>query len=212
VNDPDRDGYVEFATRWRIVGDEGSVVNWASLFDDFVMWKKEMRGVGGTPHMQFYVHWSVNLHETSFAREQAYDKYQFILQTKHLPPMWGGKELLLGGGNLVKMHIEVEGDSTLSFKWTGNMMAFADALTTEGVRGAVCDAGSAGQLQNTYARILRNLEATSAFDRIHKVLDDCFRCLSMPVVVEQPHPSSGTPAFACIEALRGIPALHFLDE
>ena len=88
------------------------------------MWKKNLRGTGGSPQIHIHVHVSVDLYETSFAREQAYDNYAFTVQTKRLPLLWGEKELLLGG-HPVTMYLEKETDNTLSVKWTGNMSAFA---------------------------------------------------------------------------------------
>ena len=115
---------MEFSTRWQVVGDEGSLLNWASLWDDFVMWKKNARGMGTLPNILVHVHVSVGLSETSFAKEQAYDRYQLILHTKRLPPMWGEKHQTLGR-HQITMYIEAETTTTLSVKWTGDLSAFA---------------------------------------------------------------------------------------
>ena len=113
---------MEFATRWQVVGDEGSLLNWASLWDDFVIWKKNARGMA-LPNIFVHVHVSVGLSETSFAKELAYDRYQLILHTKRLPPMWG--EDLPIGRHQITMYIEAETTITLSVKWTGDLSPFA---------------------------------------------------------------------------------------
>ena len=201
INDPDRDGYVELATRWRIIGDEGSVVNWAELWDDFATWKKNTQR---TPVIHVHLHWSVNIYETSFACGHITDRYRFFPAVKRVPAMWGEKEPSLGGH--LTMYIEATASDAVSIKWTGDMIAFAERLDAEGVRGAMCH-------QNTYVRILRDIDATAAAsERVQKILETCFHSHAMIARVEHPHPDSNTPAFAFVEALRGASCLHFVDE
>jgi len=72
INAPDHDGYALLSTRWQqIVGSESSVVNFVSLWDDFVLWKINKRGTTGLTEICIHVHFSIGLYETSFTRELA---------------------------------------------------------------------------------------------------------------------------------------------
>ena len=124
TNDPDMDGYALLSTRWLVVGNEDSVVNFVSLFDDFLMFHINKRGKTGLTEVCVLVHFSVGLYETSFIRELTFDGYRFVVQTKHLPLMWGLKELTLGGHE-VRMYIEKESDISVAVKWIGYLSAFA---------------------------------------------------------------------------------------
>ena len=125
INAPDHDGYALLSTRWQIVGSEScSVVNFVSLWDDFVLWKINKRGTTGLTEICIHVHFSIGLYETSFTRELAYDRYRFVVQAKHLPPRWGVKEPSLGGQQ-VTMFLEKESDTTVTVKWIGHLCAFA---------------------------------------------------------------------------------------
>ena len=80
--------------------------------------------------------------------------------------------------------------------------------------GAICETRplcGAQVLDNTYMRVLRNLDATDAGERLQRILRECFRNQAMLVVVETPQPGSNTAAYGFIEVLKGISCLHFID-
>ncbi len=62
---------------------------------------------------------------------------------------------------------------------------------------------------NTYARVLRSVDAATGSERIQKILREVFDSQAMLVVVEQPRPASNTAVFTLTETLRGCDSLHF---
>ena len=66
-------------------------------------------------------------------------------------------------------------------------------------------------LDNTYVRLLRGFDAKDT-ERLQRILRECFRNQAMTVTVEQPHPATGTPALAFIQALQTWSCLHFIEE
>ena len=74
----------------------------------------------------------------------------------------------------------------------------------------MCETRGEGAIDNMFVRILRDLDAGDT-ERLQRILRECFHHQAMAVIVEQPHPASGTAAFALIETLRGWSCLHFID-
>ena len=83
-------------------------------------------------------------------------------------------------------------------------------LDREGVKGPLCESRE-GVLDNTYLRLLRSLDARDT-ERLQRILRECFRNQAMTVIVEQPHPATGTPAHSFIQALQTWTCLHFIEE
>ena len=186
----------------------GSVVNFLSLFDDFLVWMRSKRGVEAPVHV--LVHESASLvGQQPQLRDMAFARYQ-VSEVSRLPLLWGEAELALGGCP-VTMYLEKETDERVHVKFAGEMQAFTQMLDQEGVRGALCEARDDGVLQNTYVRILRSFDACDP-GKLQWILRDCFHCQAMAVVVEDPTPVPNTPVHEFIQTLRGWSCLHFIER
>ena len=99
----------------------GSVVNFLSLFDDFIVWQQTKRSVEAPIHI--LIHESANtICAHTLMPELAYGQYH-VSKTKRIPLLWGQKELTLGGYPIA-MYVETELDSAVHIKFVGDMRAF----------------------------------------------------------------------------------------
>lgn len=128
-------GFVQWRVAWYVAGENGaSVLNFLSLWDDFMVWKCKAMAKDIETH--FYPHTGFDSFEQSKIDEMTYERYTLHgpAEEEELPLKWHEAAPCIGK-RVATCHLTAASDTELKMIWSGNTWAFRDAMDEHGIKG-----------------------------------------------------------------------------
>ena len=136
--------------QWRVAfyvaGEDGSVLNWLSLFDEYLVWKAKAMAKDIETHI--FAHVGVDeLSQDKIESEFSYEHYKVHepLPEEDLPLKWSEAAPCMGK-RVATLHLTASSDTALKMIWSGNTWAFRDKMDEANIKGTAvvvmlcCDA------------------------------------------------------------------------
>ena len=133
-NDPDGVGFVQWRTAWYVAGEDGSVLNFLSLWDDYLMWRTKAMAKDIETHL--FPHTGIDELEQSKIDEFNYEHYHVHApsEEKDMPLKWHEAAPCIGK-RVATCHLNASSETELKFIWSGNTWVFRDAMDEHGIKG-----------------------------------------------------------------------------
>jgi hypothetical protein len=132
-NDPDGVGFVQWRVAWYVAGEDGSVSNFLSLWDDYLVWKTKAMAKDIETH--FFPHTGIDELDSKIESELNYEHYHFHppAAEEELPLKWHEAAPCIGK-RVATCHL-TSSESELKFIFSGNTWVFRDAMDEHGIKG-----------------------------------------------------------------------------
>ena len=127
-NDPDGVGFVQWRVSFYVAGEDGSLINFCNLFDDYIVWKTKAMAKDVETHL--WPHIGIDELEQAKIDELNYEHYTVHepAQESEMPLKWTEGAPCIGK-RVATCHLTAASDTLLKLIWTGNTWAFRDAIT-----------------------------------------------------------------------------------
>ena len=130
-------GYVQWRVAWYVAGEDGSVANFLSLWDDYLVFKT--KAMAKDIELHIFPHTGIDeLEQSKMEAELNYEHYHFHApaEESELPLKWHEACPVIGK-RVATCHLTASSETELKFIWSGNTWAFRDAMDEHGVKGFV---------------------------------------------------------------------------
>ena len=135
ATDPDGVGFVQWRVAFYVAGEDGSVLNFFNLFDDFLVWKSKAMAKDIDTHL--WPHIGIDeLEQSKIEEELSYNHYTVHApaQESEMPLKWHEACPCIGKREAT-VHLTAASDTELKLIWSGNTWVFRDAMDEAGIKG-----------------------------------------------------------------------------
>ena len=134
-NDPDGIGFVQWRVSFYVAGEDGSLLNFFNLWDDFLIFKSKAMAKDIEAHL--WPHSGIGDLEQAKINDLNYEHYTVHepAQESELPLKWHEAAPVIGK-RVATCHLTAASDTHLKLIWSGNTWAFRDAMDEAGIKGA----------------------------------------------------------------------------
>ena len=134
-NDPDGIGFVQWRVSFYVAGEDGSLLNFFNLWDDFLIFKSKAMAKDIEAHL--WPHSGIGDLEQAKINDLNYEHYTVHepAQESELPLKWHEAAPVIGK-RVATCHLTAASDTQLKLIWSGNTWAFRDAMDEAGIKGA----------------------------------------------------------------------------
>ena len=121
-NDPDGIGFVQWRVSFYVAGEDGSLLNYFNLFDDYMVWKSKAMAKDVETHL--WVHSGIDELEQAKIDDLNYEHYTVHepAQESELPLKWHEAAPVIGK-RVATCHLTAASDTQLKLIWSGNTWA-----------------------------------------------------------------------------------------